>query len=457
MVSNKSTAVQPHQNAEAVDGAPLSVFPIPVSSIAALKVAINRHVKNKIAHGDSIGWSNATSMFANLELAPEDFIHEVSSGFAFCAWLKGHRKASNFLCMQVLAVDIDSGLTIDEALAHPFFRKYGWFIYTTPSHRADAHRFRIVFLMAQPIETEKQMRSAYTGVIALFGGDRACKDATRLFFGSENCEVYRADRVLPMEQVEHLIELGESVIKTKTWEIGENKASTGRSSIVLAHDELIRTECGDTLPIHELKTRTRIFCPVHHDTHASAMVVTSKAGHNGAYCSSCDLTYWPKGNSRSHLHSFDFYTYQRVVEEIGYEEEQHPSEWLDAEAPPEYRDMTDPRSVFLTNARFLSQTGSRVFSDGVHFIKSPKGTGKTHWLEHAAPLYKAQGRSVLVIVHRQALASALAARLGMHCYLDPVPDHIDPADAFRYYVVCLDSMHRYLRPDRNRFDIVMID
>ncbi|MFM0382767.1 plasmid replication protein, CyRepA1 family [Paraburkholderia dipogonis] len=457
MVSSKSSAVQPHQIAEAVDGVPLSVFPIPVSAVAALKVAINRHVKNKIPHNDKMGWQNATRLFENLELAPEDFIREVSAGFAVCAWMKGYRKSSNFLCMQVLAVDVDSDLTIDEALAHPFFQKYGWFIYTTPSHRPDAHRFRIVFLMERTIETEKRMRLAYTGIVALLGGDKACTDATRIFFGSENCEIHNVGHVLPMEQVEYLIELGESVTKNITWSNSESKASTGRSSIVLARDELIRTEDGGTFPIHALKKRTRIFCPVHRDKHASAMIVTSKTGQNGAYCSTCAQTYWPEGNPRSHLLSFDFNTYQRVVEEIGYEEEQHPSEWLDAEAPAEYRDMTDPRSVFLLNTRRLGEAGARVFSDGVHFIKSPKGTGKTYWLEEAVPLYKAQGKSVLVIVHRQALASALAARLGMHCYLDSVPDHIDPVDAFRYYVVCLDSMHRYLKPTLHKFDVVLID
>jgi hypothetical protein len=82
---------------------------IAIGDIPTLKVAINRHVKNKIARDDSVGWSKATYKFENLELAPDAFIEEVRAGYAFCAWLKGARNSKNFLCMQVLAVDIDSG------------------------------------------------------------------------------------------------------------------------------------------------------------------------------------------------------------------------------------------------------------------------------------------------------------------------------------------------------------
>ncbi|WP_186082944.1 plasmid replication protein, CyRepA1 family [Burkholderia gladioli] len=458
MVSSKSSAVPPHQLVEVADGAPPVASPIPVSIIATLKVAINRHVKNKIARSDSIGWSHATYKFENLELAPDTFIEMVRSGFAFCAWLKGPRKSKNFLSMQVLAVDIDSGLTIDDVLAHPFFRKFGWFVYTTPSHRPDAPRFRIVFLMERPIETERRMKLVYTGIIRMFAGDRSCADASRLFFGSENCGIHRMDRVLPIEQIEYVIELGENEIHNDGRAISAGGLANSRSSVVLDKNEAVTTENDGTYLLHELKSGTRVFCPRHLDKHASAFVVTSKVGQNGVYCSACAQTLWPKWNRRSHLHAYDFYAFEDGLIEIDFDEQrQHPSEWLDNEAPIEYRDMVDEKSVFVRDAQYLGKSALPDFADGVIFIRSPKGTGKTELLEHQVAKWKADGKSVLLIVHRQVLAESLANRLKMHNYLRKLEVYEDRDEALRYCVVCLDSLARYLNPMRHKYDVVLID
>lgn len=458
MVSSKSNAVPPHQIAEVADGVQTPVSPIPVSCIATLKVAINRHVKNKIARDDSVGWSHATYRFENLELTPDDFIDMVRSGFAFCASLKGPRKSKNFLGMQVLAVDVDSGLTIENVLANPFFQKFGWFIYTTPSHRQDAPRFRIVFLMERPIETEQRMKLAYTGIIRMFSGDRSCTDASRLFYGSENCEIHRVDRVLPMEQVEYVIELGDNEIHNDGRAIRAGGLANSRSSVVLDRNEMVTMESGGTYLLHGLKSGTRIFCPRHLDKHASAFVVTSKAGQNGVYCSACAQTLWPKWNHRAHLHAYDFYAFEDGLIEIDYEEQrQHPSEWLDHEAPVEYREMTDEKMVFVRDAQYLGKSGLPDFDDGVNCVRSPKGTGKTELLEHAVKKWKAEGKSVLLIVHRQVLAESLADRLKMHNYLRKLESYEDRDEALRYCVVCLDSLARYLNPVRHKYDVVLID
>ncbi|MFM0420023.1 plasmid replication protein, CyRepA1 family [Paraburkholderia aromaticivorans] len=431
---------------------------IEICNITTLKVAINRYVKNKIARDDSVGWSKATYKFENLELAPDAFIEEVRAGYAFCAWLKGQRKSTNFLCMQVLAVDIDSGLTVEDVLANQFFKKFGWFIYTTPSHRPDAHRFRIVFLMEQPIETEQRMNLAYTGIIRMFAGDRSCTDASRLFYGSENCEVHRVDHVLPMEQVEYVIELGENEIHNDGRSTSAGGHANSRSSVALDKDEIIKTENDGIYLLHELKSGTRVFCPRHLDKHASAFVVTSRVGQNGVYCSACAQTLWPRWNHRSHLHAYDFYAFEDGLIEIDYEEQlQHPSEWLDDEAPAEYREMVDEKSVFVRDAQLLGDAGFPDFTDGVNCVRSPKGTGKTFLLERAVEKWKGEGKSVLLIVHRRVLAESLANRLKMHNYLRKLEVYEDRDEALRYCVVCLDSLARYLNPVRHKYDVVVID
>ncbi|MFM0420024.1 hypothetical protein [Paraburkholderia aromaticivorans] len=218
MVSSQSAAVASHQVVEvASDTHNPAAPPIPVSSIATLKVAINYRVKNKILPDDAAGRTRARWTFKNRELTPEGFIEQVSSGFAFCPWLSGSRHSSNFRCMQVLALDVDSGPTIEGVLANDFFQTFGWFIYTTFSHKPDAHRFRVVFLLAQPIDTAERMRQAYAGIRLMVGGGLCSKDVSRMFYGSENCEIYRAGHVLPVEQLESVIELGQTAIDCREY------------------------------------------------------------------------------------------------------------------------------------------------------------------------------------------------------------------------------------------------
>lgn len=118
-------------------------------------------------------------------------------------------------------------------------------------------------------------------------GDRSCNDACRMFFGAEGCEVHVVGKTLPLEQVEYLIELGDSgpdddqdkIRKTK-----DEHQTTKRSSDALADDEVVMTASQGPQVLADLTSGTRIFCPKHDDKHASAMLVTSKRKQDGVYC-----------------------------------------------------------------------------------------------------------------------------------------------------------------------------
>ncbi|MCT7310072.1 hypothetical protein N5J06_03895 [Ralstonia sp. CHL-2022] len=445
---------------------------------ASIKVATNTVVKNKPERDDRAAWTALTRNFKNHNLSVSELIDSIRAGYAFCAQHRNSRKSSNFQCMQVLAVDIDSGMTLESALQSEFFRQFGSFIYTTFSHQPDAHRFRIVFVMETPIVTEERMRAAYNGIIRKFGGDRSCTDACRMFFGAEGCEVHFIGQTLPVKQVEYLIELGETQTDARSKKKGpadETERYTCRSSDALHVDEIVVTERQGSQLLADLPSRTRVFCPRHDDRHASAIVVTSKANQNGVFCSACARTFWPPMYKRDHLLSFDFDDFEGTLLDVAHEE--HPFEWLDDDAPAEYRQMTEGAGVFERDSRYLapklanSNDGDEspgnqqargneippLVRNGVTFVRSPKGTGKTEWLDQVITQLKAEGLSVLLIGHRQALLHSLAGRLGLHCYLDRFPENADPALIRRYYAVCLDSLHLKLKPWRDKFDVIIID
>jgi len=103
-------------------------------------------------------------------------------------------------------VDIDSGLTIEQATNDPFYKDYGSGYYTTASHDEVNQRFRLIFVLQDDITSPVDMRHLYNWMITHFGGDAACKDEARLFYGSidaADCAI--TEDVLPTAVVKELI------------------------------------------------------------------------------------------------------------------------------------------------------------------------------------------------------------------------------------------------------------
>ena len=60
-----------------------------------------------------------TQGWLNQELTISEFVDFLKRGYAYCAQLSGSRKANNFLASDIVSVDIDHGMTIEQALQHP--------------------------------------------------------------------------------------------------------------------------------------------------------------------------------------------------------------------------------------------------------------------------------------------------------------------------------------------------
>jgi len=90
----------------------------------------------------------------------------------------------------------------------PFIQKYGSIIYTTPSHRIDAPRARVVFLLDHPIHQAKNYTAAAAALLFIFGAaDRQCKDPVRFFYGTKpgSGQVEWLNNELPLSLVRDLI------------------------------------------------------------------------------------------------------------------------------------------------------------------------------------------------------------------------------------------------------------
>jgi hypothetical protein len=179
--------------------------------MSAYKLAFSKMVlRSKIPAGDAL-WKEFNGSFENMELEPQDIANMIYTGHPFTTWHRNHwRHTNNYELGQHIGIDFD---TEDERSTLPYLAKdkfisrYANLIYTTPSHRPETPRARVLFLLDSPIHQTKNYGTAASALLWLFGAaDRQCKDAARFFYGSIDCDVeWMPDNVLPLETLKQII------------------------------------------------------------------------------------------------------------------------------------------------------------------------------------------------------------------------------------------------------------
>lgn len=164
-------------------------------------------LSGKLPQGDQ-RWAEFNDSFENLTLAPLEIANLIYKGYSFTTWHDGRRKLEHFICGQHVAIDMDTGderSAIDTLAAHPWVRMYASLVYTTPSHKPEAPRARVLFLLDTPIESAAAYGEIVQFLMAQFDDpDTGCKDASRFFYGSLNCALVTLDNVLPLAQLRRL-------------------------------------------------------------------------------------------------------------------------------------------------------------------------------------------------------------------------------------------------------------
>lgn len=126
------------------------------------------------------GWITAELTFN------EVFVMLTEGGYTLApALTTEHRDEEHFKSHQLALVDIDKGMQINQLKTLEFYQQYGSGFYTTPSHTAQDHRFRIIYKLDTAITDPQKMRELYEGLLVIHGAaDISCKDSARLFFGT---------------------------------------------------------------------------------------------------------------------------------------------------------------------------------------------------------------------------------------------------------------------------------
>lgn len=146
----------------------------------------------KLHRTEDTCWAFSTS-FIPTAISPEGLIEHILQGGAFTpGYFKEKRRLKrNFISSQLLALDFDGDVfpvSVEQAAADPFIRQYAFLIYPTPSSTPECPSTRVLFRLSEPVYGWQRWEAMQHGLIVRYAhwkADAKCKDAARLFYGSD--------------------------------------------------------------------------------------------------------------------------------------------------------------------------------------------------------------------------------------------------------------------------------
>jgi len=411
--------------------------------------------------------------FQAFDATLDEFEQTIKLGIAFSYQYRDQKRSiKTFVASGFLAVDFDGGLTIADCLALDLVQNNASLIYSTASHTEDNHRFRLVFVLPRTIVDAKELRFASRALTERLGGDPAATDPARIFFGSKDCWSKQLGSEMSLAFLEELIEDGRLEVASDS--ITNTYPTGNRSLAKIRPDQSLLLADGSQSTFGQIEGKAQVCCPFHKDTNPSAFVSGRKDGRY-LYCSACRKTWW---STKARPRGYNFHEFDEFVEAI--KSGVLPQDAEECGAFEQFMEPQDikPANISLQNEHYFVGPRFKLgeIPNGVTFIKSPKGSGKTRYLEdllkqpeepiggenfdddflQPAPRPDQPTEKILLIGHRQALIGELCERLGLNCYLD-YPEGIGAtlkAEKKRRYGVCLDSLRRV---EGMTYDLVVID
>jgi hypothetical protein len=282
-----------------------------------MKIALsnNRADLGKIPANDTAAWNTFNGSFFNTDVEPIELMHKVQLGYAYTAQHRNYRHSKNFICAQHIGLDFDTEderSTISALSADPFFSRYAAFIHTTPSHRPEAPRARVVFVLDKPVTDKDKYAELAQALVHRFNmADGACKDAARFFYGAKSCETKWLGNALSLTDA--AIELifpfrkHKQEAATKAAEAAENRVIVASGDVP---EQLLRAHS------ESLLSRVRNAPDGEKYVTLRDMSITFGGYVGGGYYSRADVSNWLRGAIRQNAGRVeDFRHADKTIEE----------------------------------------------------------------------------------------------------------------------------------------------
>lgn len=157
---------------------------------------------------ESLSYAGA---FRRAEGTFSDLAAHISKGYPWMPALldEGSRRyqdRANFA--EIVAADVDHGMTMDEALQQPFIAAHCGLAIESSSSTPEQHKFRLVFRLPAAVTDWQTIRICNRYLIErLASADPSCKDACRFFFGGKGRRAFllNEEAALPADFIEQAI------------------------------------------------------------------------------------------------------------------------------------------------------------------------------------------------------------------------------------------------------------
>lgn len=196
------------------------------------KIAVNDYgLDAKIPQGDPL-WADFNDSFVNHERDVMSFCNDIYGGHAYTSWHNGRRKADNFLLGQVIPLDFDTQdqrSTISTLSKHRLVDDFACIIHTTPSHEVARPKARMIFPLAEPIQTAKGFQVAIRALHTQFPhADKAPTNPASFFYGSKGADIwfndFNAVPAIPLDALRYLAKKMQQTKPKQTVVSGDYKA-----------------------------------------------------------------------------------------------------------------------------------------------------------------------------------------------------------------------------------------
>lgn len=136
-----------------------------------------------------------------VEISVKELANKIIEGYSIKPAICG-RKQDEWQEQQVFMVDVDDGLTIEQAINKS--REIDivpTFIYTSFSHTEKKHKFRLVFVVDEIITNIDEALAIKNILNQIFNGDEHCKNLNRIYFGGRSIVYENYNSVLNVENI----------------------------------------------------------------------------------------------------------------------------------------------------------------------------------------------------------------------------------------------------------------
>ena len=152
------------------------------------------HPKNKDEKIKNSKFASSPHKPTIVEFDTEDELINIITKFAWSPMVfETYRREADFLRTDVIAFDIDDGMTIEEAEIVVDKLELAALCMPSTSHSDKHHKFRLVFPLSRTIIDMDEYKETYMKLAEYFPVDPQCKDGCRFYFGSTDNDGFWTD------------------------------------------------------------------------------------------------------------------------------------------------------------------------------------------------------------------------------------------------------------------------